>query len=107
MTHPCVSWLSHISTDATFLSKATDYFSHMHHRLETKNHWRESLPQPGHESDSLAIELPPTGRVEKEMRYGKTDTMMTKGRQTDRQSTTGIYDTMFNALFIVLGGCGS
>ena len=25
----CVSWLSHTSTNTTFLSKATDYFSHM------------------------------------------------------------------------------
>ena len=25
----CVSWLSHSSTNTTFLSKATDYFSHM------------------------------------------------------------------------------
>ena len=27
--HICVSWLSHPSTNTTFLSKATDYFSHM------------------------------------------------------------------------------
>ena len=25
----CVSWLSHTRTNTTFLSKATDYFSHM------------------------------------------------------------------------------
>ena len=29
MTRMCVSWLSHTSTNTTFLSKATDYFSHM------------------------------------------------------------------------------
>ena len=29
VTHICVSWLSHTSTNTTFLSKATDYFSHM------------------------------------------------------------------------------
>ena len=29
MTRICVSWLSHTSTNTTFLSKATDYFSHM------------------------------------------------------------------------------
>ena len=29
VTHICVSWLSHTSTNTTFLFKATDYFSHM------------------------------------------------------------------------------
>ena len=37
MTHLGVSWLSHSSTDTTFLSKATEYFSHMHHKGEAKN----------------------------------------------------------------------
>ena len=27
--HDCVSWLSHTSTNTTFLPKATDCFSHM------------------------------------------------------------------------------
>ena len=29
VTNMCVSWLSHTSTNTTFLSKATDYLSHM------------------------------------------------------------------------------
>ena len=29
VTHVGVSWLSHTSTNTTFLSKATDYFSHI------------------------------------------------------------------------------
>ena len=34
------------STNTTFLSKATDYFSHMAQRWEAKIHHNESLPQP-------------------------------------------------------------
>ena len=29
VTHICVCWLSHTSTNTTFLSKAIDYFSHI------------------------------------------------------------------------------
>ena len=43
-----VSWLSHTSTNTTFLSKATDYFSHMlQQRWKAKIRQKESLPQPG------------------------------------------------------------
>ena len=43
----CVSWLSHTSTNTTFLSKATDYFSHMLlQRWEAKIRQKESSPQP-------------------------------------------------------------
>ena len=42
---PCVSWISHTSTDTTFLSKAADYFSHMLlQRWEVKIRRKESLP---------------------------------------------------------------
>ena len=44
----CVSWLSHTSTNTTFLSKATDYFSHMLlQRWEVKIRRKEKSPQPG------------------------------------------------------------
>ena len=44
----CVSWLSHTSTNTTFLSKATDYFSHMLlQRWEAKICRKEKSPQPG------------------------------------------------------------
>ena len=44
----CVSWLSHTSTNTTFLSKATDYFSHMLlQRWEAKIRRKEKSPQPG------------------------------------------------------------
>ena len=42
-THLCVSWLSRTSTDATFLSKATDYFSHLHQRWEAKIYQKVAL----------------------------------------------------------------
>ena len=42
------SWLSHTSSNTTFLSKATDYFSHMLlQRWEAKIHRKEKSPQPG------------------------------------------------------------
>ena len=42
----CVSWLSLISTNTTFLSKATDYFSHMLlQRWEVKIRRKDSSPQ--------------------------------------------------------------
>ena len=44
----CVSWLSHTSTNTTFLSKASDYFSHMLlQRWEAKIRRKGSSPQPG------------------------------------------------------------
>ena len=44
----CVSWLSLTSTNTTFLSKATDYFSHMLlQRWEAKIRRKESSSQPG------------------------------------------------------------
>ena len=44
----CGSWLSHTSTNITFLSKATDYFSHMLQlRWEAKIRRKECSPQPG------------------------------------------------------------
>ena len=47
VTH-CVSWLSHTSTNTTFLSKATNYFSHMLlQRWQAKVHRKGSSPQPG------------------------------------------------------------
>ena len=50
----CVSWLSHTSTNTTFLSKATDYFSHMLlQRWGAKKRRKEKLPQ-------LGIKLPTT-----------------------------------------------
>ena len=43
-----VSWLSHTSTNTTFLSKATDYFSHMLLlRWEAKICRKEKSSQPG------------------------------------------------------------
>ena len=43
----CVSWFSHTSTNTTFLSKATDYFSHMPlQRWEGKIRRKEKSPQP-------------------------------------------------------------
>ena len=64
-----VSWLSHSSTNRTFLSKATDYFSHMLlQRSEEKKRQkevhlnRESKLQPsGRESDTLTTEPPGWG----------------------------------------------
>ena len=44
--HLCVSWLSNTSTDTTFLSKATGYFSYTRQRREAKNRRKESLLQP-------------------------------------------------------------
>ena len=44
----CASWLPHSRTNTTFLSKTTDYFSHMLlQRWDGKIHWNECLPQPG------------------------------------------------------------
>ena len=44
------SSLSHSSTNTTFLSKATDYFSHMLlQRWEAKINWKEKSPKPGNE----------------------------------------------------------
>ena len=44
----CVSWLSHTSTNTTFLSKATDYFPHLLlQRWEAKIRQKEKSPQPG------------------------------------------------------------
>ena len=44
----CFSWLSHTSTNTTFLSKTTDYFSHLLlQRWEVKIRQKESSPQPG------------------------------------------------------------
>ena len=52
--HTCVSWLSHTSTNTTFLSKATDCFSHMLlQRWEAKIRQKEKSPQ-------LPIKLPTT-----------------------------------------------
>ena len=46
----CVSWIFHPSTYTTFLSKATNYFSHMRlQRWEAKIRWKESSPLPGNE----------------------------------------------------------
>ena len=68
----CVSWLSHNSTNTTFLSKATDYFSHMLlqkwkmkiHRKKVHLHQRSNSQPSGHESDTLTIEPPrPLGKV--------------------------------------------
>ena len=43
-----VSWLSHTSSNTNFLSKATDYFSHMLlQRREAKIRWKEKSPQLG------------------------------------------------------------
>ena len=43
-----VSWLSHTSSKTTFLSKVTDYFSHMLlQRWEAKIRRKEKSPQPG------------------------------------------------------------
>ena len=51
---------SHTSTNTIFLSKATDYFSHMLlERSEAKIRQKEKSPQPlGHESDTLTTEQP-------------------------------------------------
>ena len=44
----CVSWFSHTSTNTTFLSKTTNYFSHMlQQRREAKICRKDSSPQPG------------------------------------------------------------
>ena len=44
----CVSWLSHTSTNTTFLFKATNYFSHMLLQTwEANIRRKESSPQPG------------------------------------------------------------
>ena len=46
----CISWLSHTSTNTTFLTKATVYFSHMLRdlqRWEAKIRHKEKSPQPG------------------------------------------------------------
>ena len=67
----CVSWLSHTSTNTTFLSKATDDFSHMLlQRWEAKIRRKENLPQPGlnsqppgHEFDTLTTEPPGWGHL--------------------------------------------
>ena len=47
--HLCVSWLSvsYTSIDTTFLSKATDYFSHIQQRWEAKNCLEESFAATG------------------------------------------------------------
>ena len=56
--HPCVYLLSYTSTDTTFLSKATVYFSHMHLSSKAKIALDECLPigiEPqlsGQESDT-------------------------------------------------------
>ena len=64
--HVCVSWLSDTSTSTIFLSKATDYFSHMFlQSWEAKyagkkvrlNRGSNSQP-PGHRSDTLTSEPP-------------------------------------------------
>ena len=57
----CVSWLSYTTTNTTFLSKATDDFSHSSAEVRGKKIRlnRESNSQPpGHESDTLTTEPP-------------------------------------------------
>ena len=64
VTHLCVSWLSHTSTDTSFLFIATNYmcFSHMHQSREAKNRRKKicrsrvSIPQaPGHKSNTICL----------------------------------------------------
>ena len=63
-----VSWLSHTSTNTTFLSKPTDYFSCRGERRKYAgnksrlNRGSNSQP-PGHESDTLTTEPPGRGTV--------------------------------------------
>ena len=71
----CVSWLSHTSTNTTFLSKATDYFLTCFCRGERRKYAgkksrlnRGSNSQtPGHESDTLTTEPPGRGRQDVEL----------------------------------------
>ena len=63
----CVSWLSYTSTNTTFLTKATDYFSHM--LLQRRKYagkkvclnWGSNSQPPGHEFDTLTTEPPGQG----------------------------------------------
>ena len=51
-----VSWLSYASPSTTFLSKATDYFSHMLlQRREAKISWKERSPQQGIELTTTTL----------------------------------------------------
>ena len=72
LTLAMTSWLSHTSTDTTFLSKATNYFSHMLlQRWDTKYagkksrlNWASNSQPPGHESDMLNTKPPGRGPLQ-------------------------------------------
>ena len=65
MTHLCVSWLSHSSTDAAFLSEVTDkLFSdapevggEKHHRKVCRNRV-SNLQPPDQDPDTVPVEIP-------------------------------------------------
>ena len=65
-----VSWLSHISTITTLLSKASYYFSHMLLQSERRKcagqkvrlNWGSNSQPTGHETDMLITEPPGLGR---------------------------------------------
>ena len=92
----CVSWLSHTSTNTTFLSKATDYFSHASAEVRGKkksrlNRGSNSQP-PGHESDTLTTEPPGWGE--------------TRSQQISFLSTTqlGVFTTLRRKAFDIIEG---
>ena len=54
--HLCISWLSY---NTTFLSKATQYFSHMLQRQEAKSCQQESLPHLGIKPTTSRVKYAP------------------------------------------------
>ena len=66
VTHMCVSWLSHTSTNTTFLSKPPTTFLTCFCRGERRKYARKksrlnlgsNSQPPGHESDTLTTEPP-------------------------------------------------
>ena len=87
VTH--VSWLCHTSTNTTFLSKATNYFSHMFlQRWEAKICQKESSPQPGIKLTTTLTTEPP--------RWGQIC------NQTSAQGTESGYSEQFSLFAVAL-----